>query len=952
MSRKTRKLIWSVPLVAVFAVVGALAAFVALTPNGTQAHDLDLPGIVMDVTATADGRDTIDVKWKAPSSGGPISYYRIDRSENGDVWMRLVEMHTDGTSYTDMMGLKVNKTYHYRVFAVNAAGTGPSSDLSAHSMAMTDDAGRPGVVRMLTGKVMGPNQIDLSWYPPEDDGGASITRYCVVTVARAADLPALGTCVHNTPPTTAAGIVTITENANGGTIVLRAPEDGSVKVGFMHKDLRADTARKYEVYAVNSKGVSTAATAVAPVPQTDAPGKPSKPTLRAVATSTTAVQLFWTWPADNGGKEIGTFDIDTKVGSAAWDSADGTIGTNNDNQAGAGADAVSAQNTQSIAGNNSFSYRVRANNGSKDSDWSNIVTVRTIDDPATPGNTILAVTTPPVVAGQSASHNEFLRQIDLKWTDVANTSFLIDVRKGAAGATTGEGSWMALQENTGYTRSTYNHRGLEPDTDTDAAADAETANDYAYRLFPLRNGAYGPPVVFRGSTKAAAKPAAVRGVKTSSDDPTMIKLEWTKPSEDGGQPITGYRVEIGLDSEFPDTNATANPVTHMSDDCAEIPDPATEATDYAAYVCVRQVMGADNTMFTLGKLDAGTDRWFRVFAINKVFTADTDEPDEIDERNAVTVKGTSAKSGTPGMPLDLTVQPARDANEDDPAKLGIDILWNAPDDPDGDSVTGYVIARRAKDSADAAWSAWDEDWRTIPSSDVNFLRTYDTDDDEPENIANGEMRQYRVKAKSGAGSGPSTDVVTYSVMEGAHGHVMDSGTIPAQMLTVDDMETVDASRYFTDAMSYSVTSSMPDYATAMVDESTGMVTINAVAAGTSDITVTATGMFGNTATQMFTVTVEPVVTELTAPTMVMATVDDQDPGAISVTVTWTNGENAVAHVAGLLQGTTLVHVARAQTDGTATFTNVMPGTYLVGVAAFDADFNLMIGVADDELVVQ
>ena len=39
MSRKTRKLIWSAPLVAVLAVAGALAMFVMLAPNGALAHE-------------------------------------------------------------------------------------------------------------------------------------------------------------------------------------------------------------------------------------------------------------------------------------------------------------------------------------------------------------------------------------------------------------------------------------------------------------------------------------------------------------------------------------------------------------------------------------------------------------------------------------------------------------------------------------------------------------------------------------------------------------------------------------------------------------------------------------------------------------------------------------------------------------------------------------------------
>ena len=44
MSRKTRNLIWSVPLVATLAIVGALALFVALTPNDASAQADHCPG--------------------------------------------------------------------------------------------------------------------------------------------------------------------------------------------------------------------------------------------------------------------------------------------------------------------------------------------------------------------------------------------------------------------------------------------------------------------------------------------------------------------------------------------------------------------------------------------------------------------------------------------------------------------------------------------------------------------------------------------------------------------------------------------------------------------------------------------------------------------------------------------------------------------------------------------
>ena len=356
MSRKTRKLMWSVPMIAAVAVIGALALFVVLSPNGAQADHVDLPGIATGVMAEADGRDSVDVTWKAPATGGTPDYYRIDRSGDGDNWMRLVQMHTDGLSYTDMLGLKPNKNYHYRVFAVNAAGTGPSSDLTAHSMTTTDNAVRPGPVRMLTAEVDGPNQINLSWYPPEDNGGSSITRYCISTAMGTADvtgtngtlLPTAtntgaqqlgGTdlpCAHDTPPrayaqpdgnpnTGAGHLSAIAAGTSSGVIVIRAPEDGGM-ASYMHTKLPSETSRRYEVYAVNSKGISTTASAAAPIPETDDADKPAEPTLRLVPGRTTAdnvfrpdgnANLYWTWP-DNGGKDIISWQLQMEVDSGKW----------------------------------------------------------------------------------------------------------------------------------------------------------------------------------------------------------------------------------------------------------------------------------------------------------------------------------------------------------------------------------------------------------------------------------------------------------------------------------------------------------------------------------------------------------------------------------------------------------------------------------------------------------
>ena len=73
MKSKTRKLIWSVPLVATLAIVGALAAFVAVAamPGTSSAADEDntTPDAPTRLTATA-GNERISASWVPPRELG------------------------------------------------------------------------------------------------------------------------------------------------------------------------------------------------------------------------------------------------------------------------------------------------------------------------------------------------------------------------------------------------------------------------------------------------------------------------------------------------------------------------------------------------------------------------------------------------------------------------------------------------------------------------------------------------------------------------------------------------------------------------------------------------------------------------------------------------------------------------------------------------------------------
>ena len=95
MSRKTRKLIWSVPWWRTSSHCGCAGRFYGLGPGGALAHapleDHGLPGPVTELEATAKSRSSIQLTWEAPDDGATPTGYRIDYSENNRVWQRLLD---------------------------------------------------------------------------------------------------------------------------------------------------------------------------------------------------------------------------------------------------------------------------------------------------------------------------------------------------------------------------------------------------------------------------------------------------------------------------------------------------------------------------------------------------------------------------------------------------------------------------------------------------------------------------------------------------------------------------------------------------------------------------------------------------------------------------------------------------------------------------------------------
>ena len=95
------------------------------------------PGAPTGLTAVGNGQTRIDLSWSAPPSdgGSAITGYRIEVSENGSTWIDLVaNTRNPATSYSHT-GLTAGSTRHYRVSAINSAGTGPVSNIATGTAA-------------------------------------------------------------------------------------------------------------------------------------------------------------------------------------------------------------------------------------------------------------------------------------------------------------------------------------------------------------------------------------------------------------------------------------------------------------------------------------------------------------------------------------------------------------------------------------------------------------------------------------------------------------------------------------------------------------------------------------------------------------------------------------------------------------------------------------------------
>ena len=126
------------------------------------------------VVATPRSETHIELSWDPPSDTGgwPIESYTIEESEDGQDWAELGQVRSPDDSYSHT-ALVPESRHYYRVRA-NGRRWGRWSEVAT---AIATLASVPRAPRELSASDDSLTDIELTWLPPESDGGAAITAY-------------------------------------------------------------------------------------------------------------------------------------------------------------------------------------------------------------------------------------------------------------------------------------------------------------------------------------------------------------------------------------------------------------------------------------------------------------------------------------------------------------------------------------------------------------------------------------------------------------------------------------------------------------------------------------------------------------------------------------------------------------------------------------------------------
>jgi len=243
---------------------------------------------------------SIILSWNEPTMANnvpDITGYKIEYRVGSDDYIPVTQNTGSKTTSFIHQGLDSDETYSYRVYSVNSEGTSVTSSSASTKPQHTTTP------TALTATAISPSQIKLSWLPPSETFGQTISGYKIL---REINEGIYDDNIGNTNAKTTSFIVTNLQTDKTYTYAVSA----NIGYGSTSESPTASATPREDSVNVEDDPITSTAIQMA---------KSSPPIkLTASVVSPTQINLAWSAPVENGNTPITGYKIEVKKDNKSY----------------------------------------------------------------------------------------------------------------------------------------------------------------------------------------------------------------------------------------------------------------------------------------------------------------------------------------------------------------------------------------------------------------------------------------------------------------------------------------------------------------------------------------------------------------------------------------------------------------------------------------------------------